>query len=88
MVMKEKVKAHVEQLTHHIKGAFGGAGNRMSIAGIFGTIFGRKKNGHNDLIKRLFELGHSTDQVTNEILALMIGTTVEMSLGMCRRRGW
>jgi linoleate 10R-lipoxygenase len=54
---------------------------QLSLAGIFGTIFGKKKNGHNELLKRLFELGHSNDQVVNEILALMIGVTVEVSLG-------
>ncbi|KAH7890809.1 heme peroxidase [Phlebopus sp. FC_14] len=83
MVLKEKVQGHVEQLSHYIKGAFGGAGSRLSIAGIFGTIFGKnKKNGHSDLLKRLFEIGHSTDHVVNEILALMVGTTVEMSLAL------
>lgn len=46
-------------------------------------MFGRKKNGRNELLKRLFELGHSNEQVVNEILALVVGVTVEVSLGRC-----
>ncbi|KAG6334671.1 hypothetical protein ID866_4420 [Astraeus odoratus] len=86
MLLKEAVKSHVEHLSHYIKASFGGAGSRfaqLSIAGIFGTIFGgRKKSGHSQLLKSLFEHGHSTDEVVNEILALMVGTTVELSLAM------
>jgi cytochrome P450 len=82
MVSKQKVKGYVEELSHHIKNSFGGVGNRLSIAGIFGTIFGRKKNEHNELLKRLFELGHSNDEVVNEILALLVGATVETSLAL------
>ncbi|KIK94193.1 hypothetical protein PAXRUDRAFT_143426 [Paxillus rubicundulus Ve08.2h10] len=82
MVSKQKVQGYIEELSHHIKASFGGAGNRLSLAGIFGTIFGKKKNGHNELLKRLFELGHSNDQVVNEILALMVGATVEVSLAL------
>lgn len=58
---------------------------QISIAGIIGTIFGRKKNNHNELVKRLYEFGHSNEQIVNEILALLVGTTVEISLGRCER---
>ncbi|KAG9313033.1 heme peroxidase [Chiua virens] len=82
MIMKQKVGGYIEELSHHIKASFGIAGSRISIAGIFGTVFGRKKSGHNELMKRLFELGHSNEQVVNEILALLIGVTVELSLAL------
>ncbi|KAL4078615.1 heme peroxidase [Scleroderma yunnanense] len=84
MVTKQRVKGHVEQLSHCIKSSLGGVGNRMSIAGIFGTLFGttKKKSGHSQLLKTLFEYGHSTDEVVNEILALMVGATVELSLAL------
>lgn len=36
-------------------------------------------------MKRLFELGHSNEQIVNEILALLVGVTVELSLGRCKR---
>ena len=54
---------------------------QISILGLFGTVFGRKKSNHNEFLKRLFELGHSNEQVVNEILALLVGATVEVSLG-------
>ena len=57
---------------------------KISIAGIFGTIFGRKKSVHNEVLKRLFELGHSSEHIVNEILALLVGVTVEVSLGRCK----
>jgi len=82
MVLKKKVQGHVEELSHHIKASFGVAGSRLSIAAIFGTMFGRKKSGHNEILKRLFELGHSNEQVVNEILALLVGVTVEVSLAL------
>ena len=55
----------------------------MSIINVFGTLFGgaKKKPDHSTLLKALFENGHSTDEVVNEILALMVGTTVELSIG-------
>jgi len=82
MVLKQKVQGHVEELSHHIKASFGVTGSRLSIVGIFGTMFGRKKSGHNEFLKRLFELGHSNEQVVNEILALLVGVTVEVSLAL------
>ncbi|KAI6041267.1 heme peroxidase, partial [Pisolithus marmoratus] len=68
MVMKQRVKGHVEHLSHSIKASFGGTGSR--------------KNAHSQLLKSLFKLGHSTHEVVNEILALMVGTSVELSLAL------
>jgi cytochrome P450 len=82
MVLKQKVQGHVEELSHHIRASFGTAGSRLSLAGIFGTIFGRKRSSHSGLMKRLFELGHSNEQIVNEILALLVGVTVEVSLAL------
>ncbi|EGN96758.1 hypothetical protein SERLA73DRAFT_93339 [Serpula lacrymans var. lacrymans S7.3] len=87
MVLQEAAKGHVEKLLHHIKGALGGpVSNRISIAGLVGTISGMfgsksKKDGRVDFLKRLFELGHSTDQLANSILAVMVHS-VEISLGL------
>jgi hypothetical protein len=87
MPLKQKAKEHVQELTHLIKSALGGAGSKMPFAGLIGTmsnLFGGKgKKNHNEIVKRLFALGHSTEHVVNSILALMVGATVEMSLGMC-----
>ena len=55
----------------------------MLIINIFGTLCGddKKKSGHSALLKALFEHGHSTGEVVDEILTLMIGATVELSIG-------
>jgi len=86
MLLKQKAKDYAQELTHLIKSALGGAGSKMPFAGLLGTVsnfFGGKgKKNHNDIVKRLFELGHTTDQVVNSILALLVGATVEMSLSM------
>lgn len=83
MPLKQRAKEHVKELTHVIKSALGGAGSKLPLAGLIGTLFGGKgKKNHNEIVKRLFDFGHSTDQVVNSILALMVGATVEMSLGM------
>jgi len=82
MLLKQKVQGHVEELCHHIRASFGVAGSRLSLAGIFGTMFGRKRNGHNEVLKRLFELGHSNDHVVNEVLALLVCVSVELPLAL------
>ncbi|PPQ98253.1 hypothetical protein CVT26_003424 [Gymnopilus dilepis] len=87
MVMQERIKANIRKLQHLIKGGLGdAAGSRLSLAGILGTvssIFSKpKKSDHHEIVKKLYELGHSTDQLTNTILALMVTSTVELSLAL------
>lgn len=84
MPMRQRVKDHVQELTHMIKSALGSAGSKLPFAGLIGTmsgLFGKKKN-HSEIVKRLFEFGFSTEHVVNSILALLVGATVEMSLGV------
>lgn len=85
MVLQQRVKDHVQQLTPLIKSALDGSGSKMPFAKLFGTSsslsISEGKN-HNEIVKRLFEFGYSTEQVVNSILALMVGATVDMSLGM------
>jgi len=40
-----------------------------------------KKHEYHDIVKRLYELGHSTDQLANTILALMVTSSMELALG-------
>ncbi|KAG1746574.1 heme peroxidase [Suillus paluster] len=86
MPMKQRAKDHVEELTHLIKGALGSAGSKLPFAGLIGTmtgLFGGKgKKNHSEIVKRLFAFGYSNDQVVNSILALLVGSTVEMSLAL------
>jgi linoleate 10R-lipoxygenase len=85
MLLKQRVKDHVQELTHLIKSALDGTWKRIPFAGIFDTLsslFGVKGKNHNEIVKRLFEFGCSTEHVVNSILALLVGATIEMSLGM------
>ncbi|KAF8159445.1 linoleate diol synthase [Crassisporium funariophilum] len=85
MVLQQKVKTHVHDLLRLIKSGLGGTvGSRLSIAGIVGTVshlFSKAKTQeYHDIVKRLYELGHSTDQLANTILALMVTSGVELVL--------
>jgi linoleate 10R-lipoxygenase len=85
MVLKQRVKDNIQELTHLIKSSLGSVESRMPFAGLFDTLsglFGFGDKGHNEIVKRLVEFGCSTEQVVNSILALLVGATVEMSLGM------
>ncbi|KAG0701786.1 heme peroxidase [Suillus ampliporus] len=85
MTLKQRVEDHVQELTHLIKNTLGSAGSRMSLAALFDTLsglFGGRGRNHNEIVKRLFEFGYSTEQVVNSILALLVGATVEMSLAL------
>jgi len=42
-----------------------------------------KKTDHGEILKRLTALGYSHDQLANSILAILVGSTVELSIGMC-----
>jgi len=83
--LKQRVKDHVQELTHLIKSALDGAWRRIPFAGIFDTLsslFGIRGKNHNEIVKRLFEFGCSTEHVVNSILALLVGATIEMSLAL------
>jgi len=58
-----------------------------SLADLVDTIsqlFAKAKTTDRDeLVKRLQALGHSSDEVANSILAIMVGFTVELSIGAC-----
>ncbi|PFH51764.1 hypothetical protein AMATHDRAFT_2679 [Amanita thiersii Skay4041] len=84
MVLGEKVTGHVHDLLRAIKNNLNiTVTQRLSIVNIFGTIFGKnKKAEHNELVKKIHEISHSTDEVANTLLALMVGATAELSLAM------
>ncbi|TFK39791.1 linoleate diol synthase [Crucibulum laeve] len=86
-VLEARAKENIQHLLHLIKGSLNATvGSRLSIAGIVGTVsamFSKpKKSEHHHIIKRLYELGHSTDQLANTVLALMVTSTVELSLAL------
>jgi len=85
MLLKQRVRDHVQELTHLIESALHHPWRGMAFTGLFDILsglFGVRSKNHNEIVKRLFEFGCSTEQVVNSILALLVGATVEMSLGM------
>jgi hypothetical protein len=82
MVLQETVKKQIHPLLHKIKAGLGRTvGTRGSIIGTLSSFFSKPKTvEHREILKRLYELGHSDDQLANTILALMITSSVELTL--------
>ncbi|KAF7308570.1 Heme peroxidase [Mycena chlorophos] len=74
-VVEPKVRQHVEKLLHHI------GDPRVSFAENVVSLFKNKKTGQSDLLKRLRELGRSSE-LPNMVLAVMVGATAEISLNL------
>ncbi|VDB91968.1 unnamed protein product [Peniophora sp. CBMAI 1063] len=80
MRSQQGAKKHVEELKHLIHSTI--RSNRMSMSGLVNSIqsmLGGKKKSMNAVAARLLALGSDIDDVTNNILALMVGATVELS---------
>ncbi|KAJ7247649.1 heme peroxidase [Mycena haematopus] len=82
MALQTQVHAHVDSLLSHIKANLGVA-SRISVVDSLVSIFGKNKkpNEQHEIVKRLRDMGRSSD-IANIILAIMVGSTVELSLGL------
>ncbi|KAJ6619469.1 linoleate diol synthase [Mycena sp. CBHHK59/15] len=81
MVLQAKVQAHVDGLLSHIKANLG-LPSRVSMIDTVSSLFGKhKKTEQHELVKRLRETGRGSE-LANTILALMVGSTVELSIGL------
>jgi len=78
------VQANVDNLLHHIKGNLGVA-SRVSMVETVTSIFAKNKktehHEHHDIVKRLREMGRASE-MANTILAIMVGSTAELSLSL------
>ncbi|KZV63573.1 linoleate diol synthase [Peniophora sp. CONT] len=84
MRTQQSAKKNVDELKSLIHSTITTRGtNRMSVSGLVNSLqsmlIGGKKKSMNAVAARLLTLGSSTDDVTNNILALMVGATVELS---------
>ncbi|EKM81762.1 hypothetical protein AGABI1DRAFT_90139 [Agaricus bisporus var. burnettii JB137-S8] len=82
-VLQYKVEKQIKDLLDLIEIHLG-VGNRFTINGIIGTVssfFHKSKRSeeHHEIVKRIDELGLSTDQLANTILAIMV-SSVGLSL--------
>ena len=82
MVLQAKVKKDIDKLLDLIKDGLG-----ISVGGVLRRFFmalfnfKAKPSEYRDILKRLNQLGHTTDQLANTILALMVTSSVELTLG-------
>ncbi|KXN87397.1 Psi-producing oxygenase A [Leucoagaricus sp. SymC.cos] len=81
--LQYKVEADIRKLLGLIK-TYLGVGNRLTVTGIVGTVSSLfKRNAraaeHHEIVKRLYEVGHSTDELANSVLAVMV-SSVNLSL--------
>lgn len=84
MVLGAKVRHDTRELLGHIKNHLYGAGGvRGSFTGFVSSLFTRsRKPEHHELVKRLSQLGQSSDDLATNILALLVSATVELSLAL------
>jgi hypothetical protein len=54
--------------------------HKPSLSKMVSSMSKPKKTEHHEIVKRLYDLNHSKDQLANTILALMV-STVELSVG-------
>ncbi|KAG6813888.1 hypothetical protein H0H92_006295 [Tricholoma furcatifolium] len=79
MVLGEKVVTDIKNLLSRIKSHLGlGIINRNSIS----VFHKQKKTDHHEIVKRLSALGGSPDELANTVLALLVGSTAELSLAL------
>jgi linoleate 10R-lipoxygenase len=80
MVLQEKVKKHVKHLTELISDSLDGDVGSKIVSRLVGSLSKPKKSEHHDIINRLYELGHSNDQLANTLLALLVVSGVELTI--------
>ncbi|KAJ7180686.1 linoleate diol synthase [Mycena filopes] len=81
MLLKAQAQANVDSLLHHIKANLGLA-SRVSMVETVTSLFSKsKKSEHHDIVKRLREIGRASE-MANTILAIMVGSTAELSLSL------
>jgi len=86
MVLEAKVKKEVNKLISHIKGHLTGVARLSTFVETITSAFTNKdkekKTDHGEILKRLTALGYSHDQLANSILAILVGSTVELSIAL------
>ncbi|KAF7356580.1 Heme peroxidase [Mycena venus] len=82
MTLQAKVQAHVDGLLNHINANLGLVSRVISVVESVTSVFNKnKRNEQHEIVNRLRDMGHSSD-IANIILSIMVGSTVELSLGL------
>ncbi|EMD39204.1 hypothetical protein CERSUDRAFT_112882 [Gelatoporia subvermispora B] len=81
MTIESTARSSVQNLLQIIKRSYGGS--RLSITGVFESIAqwfsGTQTSARHELAEHLWNFSHDSDTVCNMVLALLVGSTVEMS---------
>ncbi|KAJ7623211.1 linoleate diol synthase [Roridomyces roridus] len=83
MLLQSKIKTQIDTLLHHIKMNLI-LPSRISVIETVTSFFAAKKRGddeQHEIVKRLRQMGQSSE-IANMVLAIMVGSTVELSLGL------
>jgi linoleate 10R-lipoxygenase len=84
-ILGAKVSSDVKTLLGHIKEYLAvDAIKKQSVVRAVGSVFSKanKKPDQSEIVKRLASLGGTTDELANTVLALMVSSTVELSLAL------
>lgn len=84
MDLEERAKEHIKDLQSHIKAnILAEVRGKLSIAGLAGTIqslfLAKVRKQRLSLAESLFESGASADRMTNNVLPLLVGASIELS---------
>ncbi|KAI0792157.1 linoleate diol synthase [Abortiporus biennis] len=81
LTLHDTVKSHVKKLLGHIKASLTTGTRSFSIAGFIDAFYSmfKTKSERDQLMDRLSELAYDQNTLANCMLALMVGSTVEMS---------
>ncbi|KAF7796357.1 hypothetical protein EIP86_007534 [Pleurotus ostreatoroseus] len=84
--LSQKVRGYINELLGHIKNAYG-RGSSYSLAGVvdaFARLLGggSARTAQDELKARFAEKGIEGDELANAVLAVLVGSTVEMSEGL------
>lgn len=85
MDLEARAKEHIKDLQRHIKAnILAKVGGKFSIAGLAGTIhslfLAKASKQKPSLVESLFiESGASADRITNNVLSLLVGASIELS---------
>ncbi|CAL1714626.1 unnamed protein product [Somion occarium] len=78
--LQEKVKGHISKLLRYIKAEYS-VGSKLSISGVFETLSHiiNGRSDHDEVIRRFNNIGYDINTLANTILAILVGSTVELS---------
>lgn len=81
LALQVKVNKDLNKLLDQIKDSSSGSSGRLSIFGLLDSLsqMFKPRTDHDELVERFSRLGYDTNTLANSVLAVMVGSTVELS---------